>query len=985
MDPARWQRVATIFDEIADAPPSARESLLHELCGTDDELRAEVATMLAADAVGGVFEQGVDSARDATALEWADDDEEQSTRRGERIGPWRLTHELGQGGMGVVWLAERADGQFQQCSALKVIKRGMDSNSVVARFMRERQILARLEHTNIARLLDGGVAADGSPYFAMEYVDGHPLLGYCQERDASLEQRITLFLAICSAVQFAHGHLIVHRDIKPSNVLVTAAGEPKLLDFGIAKILSAEAGDAALSTVLDGHRPMTLAYAAPEQLRGEPVTVATDIYALGSLLYELLTGHRAFEFGEAATPDQVRHTVETTDPTSPSKVISLDTLIAANELRGDLDTIVLMTLHRDPQRRYPTVEALASDLRRFLAGQPITARRDSVSYRIGKFISRHRIGVTATAAAVALLLFVTALSVYMAYVAHRQTEEARAQARRAETTREFLVDVFGQVSPDQNQGQPITAHQLLDTAEREVNTEFDEQAASKVELSAMLGELYRDIGDRPKGQALIEKSLKLIDDRSVPQEVRARALLSIATNESEDKETFQTALDHARTSAALLERQPEADPETLARAHMLIGYALRHLNKNDEAVQVLADSVIADSHRLGSRNKAIAEEWVQLGIAQEGLQQYEQSDASFHEGLAIYRAVYGENSQHVAHALDALAGMQHAKGDYVSAESNYRQALAIDAAKLGANHHDSMVDRANLLGILELQGKFSEALAERLALIERDKASGQLNKTDLAYDYLAAGIDYIEVSRFDDGERTLRDAVELIAASKGKQSAFYAYALEFLGYALPWQDKYEEAEQTFRTALGLVANDKASRCRLQDSLSWVLDLEHRFSAALTLSEEVDRDCTRSVSETALQRPTFLADLSTIQLDNGQPAEAQITGENALNAARKIYPPKSYRLGVPLFALARADLALERNADAEVLLREALAVREPPYASNDPRVLEVDVELIKAMMANGKVDEANTIKLKMRPLLVAQTSRYAADLRDRLER
>ena len=938
--------------------------------------------MLAADAVADNFEHGVDSARDAAAIDWVDLDEEKSTRTGELIGPWRLIRELGKGGMGVVWLAERADGQFQQQSALKLIKRGMDSDSVLARFLRERQILARLEHPNIARLLDGGVAADGSPYFAMEYVDGLPLLSYCHEQNASMEHRIELFLAICSAVQFAHGRLIVHRDIKPSNVLVTRSGEPKLLDFGIAKLLADDSSVATLATGLGAHRPLTLAYAAPEQLRGEPVTVATDIYALGGLLYELLTGRRAFEFNDSVTPEHVSRAIETTNPSAPSKVVGDAVPIKPNELRGDLDTIVLTALQRDPQRRYPTAEALASDLRRFLAGQPVMARRDSVRYRLGKFIGRHRVGVVMGAVAVLVLLAVTGFSVYMASVARVQTEEARAQARRAEATREFLVDVFGQVSPDENRGQPITARQLLDTAEREVDTEFDKQSSLKIELSAMLGELYRDIGDRPKGQALIERALGLIEDNNVPQDVRARALLSIATNESEDKETFQAALDHARRSAALLDAEPDADPETLARAHTLIAYALRHLNKNDEAAQLLRRSIQADGDRIGKQGQAIAEEWVQLGIALEGMRQFEQSETAFHRGLEIYRSVYGDNSQHVAHTLDALAGMQHTRGDYVAAESNYREALKIDAAKLGPNHHDSLVDRGNLLRILELQGKFSEALAERLALIERGKASGQLNGTDLAYDYLATGIDYIEVSRFEDGERALRDAADLIATAKGKQSSLYAYALEFLGYALPWQGKYEEAEQTFRDALALVPNDKASVCRLEDSLSWVLDLEHRFTEASTLAQKVDETCTRGAPETALQQPTFLADLSAIELDIGNPTHAQAAAQNALGAARKIYPAASYRLGVPLFALARADLALERNADAEKLLREALAVREPPYASNDPRVLEVEVELVKALRANGKVEEANALALKIQPLLDKASSRYVADLRER---
>ncbi|HEY2395773.1 MAG TPA: serine/threonine-protein kinase [Rudaea sp.] len=985
MDPQRWQRVSAIFDETADADVAGRSALLDRLCAGDSELRREVEALLAADAGATSFDRGVDSARSSAAADWIGNEYEDSNA-GERIGPWRVQRELGRGGMGVVLLAERADGQFEQRAALKLIKRGMDSDAVLARFLRERQILARLEHPHIAHLLDGGMAVDGRPYFAMEFVDGEPLLRYCADRNAKLEERITLFLDICAAVQFAHGQLVVHRDIKPSNILVTANGSAKLLDFGIAKLLD-DSAVGPTATIDAAHRPLTPAYAAPEQLRGEPVTTATDVYALGCVLYELLTGRRPLGHSDAPTPDEMLRAQATTDPDAPSRAAAANAPVPARRLRGDLDTILLKTLRREPQRRYATVAALADDLQRYLSGQPIAARRESRRYRIGKFVARHRVGVVAGAAAVLALLLVTAASIYEARVARTQTQQARAQARRADATREFLVGVFGQVSPDGNNGKPITAHQLLETGERELDKEFDRQPATKVEISALLGELFRDIGDRQHGQKLIERALAQVDDPNVPDEVRARALLTIATDESEDKETFQAALDHARRSVALLEGRPGADPETLAAGHVAVAYALRRQGKNEEAVQLLDASIAGDTAALGNQDKAIAEEWVQLGIALQGLRRFGPSQVAFGKALGIYRLVYGDNSQHVAHALDAFAGMLHDKGDYAAAESTYRQALGIDAAKLGPDHHDTLVDRGNLLRILELRGKFDEALAERLALVERGKASGQLTPTDLAYNYLALGIDYVEVSRFRDGEQTLRDGLALIRTAQGERSAMYAYALEFLGYALPWQGKYAEAERAFRDALALtLEKDKSvspSACRLWDSLSWVLDLEHRYAEALTLANQVNTECTRNVPATSLQRPTFLADLSTIELDNGAAPQALAAAEGAVEAARKTYPPASYRLGVPLFALARADLALERNRDAESALREALAVRRPPYAADDPRVLEVKVELVRALRANNKRGDADALKDQIEPLLEANTSPYLSDLIERL--
>ena len=389
MDRVRWDRIAAIFDDVVIAPAAARMHTLDRLCEGDQRIRGEVEALLAADALGEKFERDAGRARDHLAVDWLETSGDPRLV-GERIGPWRVLHELGRGGMGIVWLAERADGQYEQRAALKVIKRGMDSDSVVARFLRERQILARLIHPNIAHLLDGGIAADGRPYFAMEYVDGLPLLRYCAQRKSHFDERIRLFLEICNAVQIAHAQLIVHRDIKPSNVLVTRAGETKLLDFGIAGLID----DSAAGLTIDArHRPLTPAYAAPEQLRGDPVTTATDIHALGGVLYELLAGKRASALDDTASPESALAAMMSTTLVPPSKLVNDDAPVARRRLRGDLDTIVLKALHRDPQRRYTTVEGFADDVRRSVSGQPIHARREHTGYRAAKFVGRHRVGV----------------------------------------------------------------------------------------------------------------------------------------------------------------------------------------------------------------------------------------------------------------------------------------------------------------------------------------------------------------------------------------------------------------------------------------------------------------------------------------------------------------------------------------------------------------------------------------------------------------
>ena len=408
MDTARWDLAGNIFERLLGAPQAERSKLIETLCGDDAELKSIVVSMLDSEHSALRFEERLEQG--ARQIATGETTSEIAVEQGDvHIGPWHLVRKLGSGGMGVVWLAERADGQFEQRAALKLIKRGMDSEAVLKRFLRERQILARLDHPHIAHLLDGGIAADGRPYFAMEYVEGLPLLRYCHERGAKLEERLKLFIDVCAAVQFAHEHHVVHRDLKPSNVLVTASSGVKLLDFGIAKLLETDDTSPDAITHLQRERPMTPAYAAPEQIRGERITEATDIYALGCVLYELLTGKRSYDFSGAHEPKDVLRIIETADPVAPSRLKLSAPPLPQRQMRGDLDTIVLTALRRDPERRYAGVAALATDLQNFLDGKPISARRDSVFYRGWKFVRRHRVGMAASimvgAIATAAILF----------------------------------------------------------------------------------------------------------------------------------------------------------------------------------------------------------------------------------------------------------------------------------------------------------------------------------------------------------------------------------------------------------------------------------------------------------------------------------------------------------------------------------------------------------------------------------------------------
>jgi len=411
MDPARWERVKDLFQEALERPPEERDVHLREACPEDASLRNDVERLLSAHVRADAF-------LDRPAIELADPTAG-AAQPPSRIGGYRIVREIGHGGMGTVYLAEREEPGFHRTVAIKVVRRGMETGFVVRRFENERQILASLEHPGIARLYDGGTTEDGLPYFVMEYVEGVDLLAWCASRNLSIPERLALFRRVCEAVQFAHQNLVVHRDLKPTNILVTPQGDPKLLDFGIAKLLSPmEAGTEATGTFV---RLMTPDFGSPEQLLGRRITTASDVYSLGVVLYELLTGQRPYSL-EGRSPGEVERLVVETAAERPSSAAPHRLKRA---LRGDLDKIVLKALEKDPVRRYPTAAELSDDLRRQLGGFPVRALPDRAAYRAGKFVRRHRVGVAATAAVTLALVAGLGAALWQARVARGEREVAQ--------------------------------------------------------------------------------------------------------------------------------------------------------------------------------------------------------------------------------------------------------------------------------------------------------------------------------------------------------------------------------------------------------------------------------------------------------------------------------------------------------------------------------------------------------------------------------
>jgi eukaryotic-like serine/threonine-protein kinase len=480
MTPERWVEVGSLFDAALEVAPEERQGFLDARCNGDSQLKAEVESLLSSLAGAESFLENPIAGNLRQAL---------PARR--RAGPYELLEEIGHGGMGVVYRAVRRDQGFERLVALKLVKRGMDTDFILRRFEAERRILAGLDHPNIARVLDGGSTEDGLPYFVMELIEGKNLLDYCRETKPEISERLHLFRQICSAVQYAHQRLVIHRDLKPSNVLVTAGAVPKLLDFGLAKVLAQDPAETVERTQT-AFRLLTPEYASPEQVRGEALTTASDVYSLGVVLYELLTGERPYRLKTRA-PEEVSDAVLKQEPARPSM---------KTRLHRDLDAIVMKALRKEPGRRYASAEQLSEDIRRHLEGLPVKATPDSPGYRVRKFVGRNRFGVAATGLILASLAGGLTVAV-------RQRDLAKLEAAREQQVSSFLRGLFESSFPRKAQGENLTAQDLLDVGAARVDRELAAQPEVQASMLSLLGSVYMEMGLGQKAQPLLERSLAL--------------------------------------------------------------------------------------------------------------------------------------------------------------------------------------------------------------------------------------------------------------------------------------------------------------------------------------------------------------------------------------------------------------------------------------------------------------------------------------------
>jgi serine/threonine protein kinase len=813
----RWHRTNELFRAAAALPIEERKPFLDRACAHDPELRREIESLLDAHRRASSFLER--PAEDVLDVPWKEvlgraregagrPIEEPLDRIGQRVGPYRLVDRLGRGGMATVYLAERVDGQWEERVALKVVRRGVDTVDMVRRFLHERQILSSLSHPNIARFLGGGTTPDGLPYLVLERVEGTPITLYCDGRRANLDERLRLFADVCRAVQYAHQNLVVHRDLKPSNILVTAAGRVKLLDFGIARILDPADADERTRTVL---RALTPEYASPEQVSGEAITTASDVYQLGLLLCEIVAGRRPYEV-RALSPARVEAAILTARPRRPSELLTEEAALArgararslARRLRGDLDLIVLKAVRKEPERRYPTAEALLSDLDRYRQGRPISARPDSLPYRARKLAARKP--WMAPTAAVLLL----ATAGYVFTVAHhardmeRERNVARSQAARAEEVQSLLKGLFQSANPyepaDPDVGASITVVDALDVGADRVRSELENRPAVRGELLLTIAEVLGALGQNDRATVIGEEALTVLNAAADADPGQASGALlhlaSLAAWRGEPDSAlalYRSAL--RRATGTYGARNPEMAPY-----HGQMGRFLFLDGDLDSALTHLELAVALERERQPVSESDLANRLWVLSDAYRAQGRLEEARTAMDEALPLATRASGENGVRTAFALASDAALLVEEGRREEAETDFRRVIEIFRRRFGPDHPETVATLNNLAILLASRGKLAEAEAlNRQVLDIRKRTLGESHReTATSMQNLAAILN--REGKYDEAETLLGQASDIFRETLLPGNQLVAFPLLTQADIRLHRGDYSGAERSSREA-----------------------------------------------------------------------------------------------------------------------------------------------------------------------------------------
>jgi serine/threonine-protein kinase len=787
MDPRRWERIQVLFQQAVELPEPQRSSFLETATAADQQLLIDIKSLLNSD-------KRPTSLLDQTIAQVAAPMFNPSSHLiSQEFGPYQVRELLGEGGMATVYLAERVD--LGSLAAIKVLRDAWMSPARRQRFDAEERTLAQLTHPSIARLYDADTLADGTPWFAMEYVKGVPLTDYCRQHQSSLADRLRLLKSVCQAVRYAHSRAIIHRDLKPSNILVQSDGTIKLLDFGIAKQI--DQNDQPLNPTLTGLRMMTPAYAAPEQIRGEQLGTYTDLYALGVILYELLTGRLPFDLSNRS-PTEAEQMILHQEPAKPSVVAKI---AFPKALWADLDVLCLTALHKDPERRYASVDALTRDIDHYLASEPLEARGDTFRYRLGKFIQRNKRRVIAAALTLACL---SALVIFYTIRLRTARNVALAEAARTQRVLRFTLNLFNggdlQVGPATN----LRVTTLIDRGAQEA-ANLNSDPAVQAEMYETLGEVYQKLGILDRADTLLTKALRqrrsllgAIDRSEVAASLISLGLLRSDQAKFDDAERLiRQALQIDRASL------PPGDP-AIATALQALGKVLEDRGSYKEAIQVFKEAV-----RLRSKPSAdkadLAASQIELANTYFYNNQYDEAESLYQTLLPTYRQLFGEHHPMVAEDLINLGAVQQQRGRYKDAETFHRQALEIMQAFYGPHHFKTAASLTLVARALEYQNRYDEAVGMlKRALAIQERVFGQVHP-NVASALNELGNIAVKRGNYDEAENDFERLVEIYRACYQGKHYRIGIALANLGGVYLARKDNVHAEQLFLQALAMYA------------------------------------------------------------------------------------------------------------------------------------------------------------------------------------
>jgi serine/threonine protein kinase/tetratricopeptide (TPR) repeat protein len=837
---ARWLEIQSLFEQLIDEGPGDRTARLASVCGDDAELRSSVESLLNSDArredallhaIGEAAESLLEDHRDRLI--------------GTRVGPYRVVSILGHGGMSTVYRGERDDSQYQQTVAIKVLQHATLHPRLRSRLHSERHILATLDHPSIARLIDSGDLEDGTPYLVMEHVDDESIDTYCDSRTLFVRERLELFVKVCAAVQYAHRNLVVHRDIKSSNIFVTVDGTPKLLDFGIAKLLAPESLSHTLPVTRLQERILTPENAAPEQVLGRPITTATDIYSLGVLLYQLLTGrspYRLLSYSQL----QLERAICMDDPARPSQMViaklngekdadrsrisdrrGLSPQRLRARLSGDLDAIVAMAMRKEPDRRYPSVEALADDLNRHLLGQPVRARHGDWRYNAAKFLRRHLLPVAGVAAAfLGLALFAGV----MFWQNHRieMARDATAQERdRAQQVSAFLVDVFSQADPFKAQGKEPTAKDLLDRGAEKISGNVSLQPEVRAQLLESIGLAYRRQGLSERAIPLFEQAVAIRRaERPLDNGHVAVALANLARALTDAGHLISAEAD-LQQAVDLLENGGES--RSIETADILVqfgNFALDAKSDPDRASQLFGKALDIYRSLIGSQNLQVAATLNGLADAAVWKSDYPLAEHYEREALTIFQEMVSRNHPDNAVALAILGSILTQRGKYAEAEQVLNEALQIERNVFGVDNPRIAATEADLGVLYDREGDTARAIAatQTALKITQDRLGPNHYLTGYYLDALANL--FLRANDVPTAEADARLALAVYAQALPARHLFIASTRQLLGEVLLRRGSVVAAEAELRAALdmtvGLAGADSWRTARTEASLGWAL-------------------------------------------------------------------------------------------------------------------------------------------------------------------